>query len=154
MKKITKRKEEKSPAIYPLRDAIGRLFDESVWHPFGEMAAYENGWNLDFPRLDVKEGKDLVKVTADIPGIDPENIDIEVEDDYLVISGKQEREQKEEEENVYREERSYGEFRREVALPALVDSEKVKAKTKDGVLRIEFPKVEKTESRKIKIERE
>jgi len=155
MEKIIKRKnEEKSPTIYPLRDAIGRLFDESVWHPFRDIAPYEGGWNLDSTKLDIKENKNSVKVTADVPGIDPENINIEAEDDYLVISGTQEREEKEEEENIYREERSYGEFRREILLPASVDPDQIKAKMKDGVLKIDLPKTEKLKSKKVKIEKE
>ncbi|MBD3238652.1 MAG: Hsp20 family protein [Candidatus Moranbacteria bacterium] len=148
--KPKRNQEQSNPQMYTLRDAMSRLFDESVWQPFGGAVAF----NADFPQLDISEDKDNVKVTADVPGIDMKNINIEVEDDYMIISGKQEKEKVTEEENVYREERSYGEFRREFVLPASVEADKVKAKLKDGVLKIEMPKAEKAKAKKIAIEKE
>ncbi|MBD3244631.1 MAG: Hsp20 family protein [Candidatus Moranbacteria bacterium] len=149
--KSDKKSESRNlPGVYSLRDAMNRIFDESVWQPFGAAI----NWNSEFPQLDIKEDKDKIKITADVPGVDMENINIEVEDDYVIISGKQEKDEVKEDENVYREERSYGEFRREFSLPTAVDSQKVKAKIKDGVLKIEMPKAEKAKAKKIKIEKE
>jgi HSP20 family protein len=139
---------------YSLRDAISKMIDDSIWHPFSNE--FDEGWTTpSYPRLDIKETKNDIKVTAEIPGIDdPEKINIEVEGDYMKISGNQEKEEVQKDENVYREERSYGEFKREFVLPCDVDSEKVKARIKDGLLHITLPKTEKVKAKKIKIDKE
>lgn len=151
-----KKKEEKNlPEVYSLRDAMSRLFDESVWDPF-RNADYLGGaaFKTWFPRLDVKEDKNYVRVVADVPGIDPDNISVEVKDDHMIISGKQEKEDIQKDENIYREERYCGEFRREFNLPARVKSGEVKAKIKDGVLRVDLPKIEEEKVRRVAIEKE
>lgn len=148
---MKKGESQRLPEVYSLRDVMGRLFDESVWDPFSSFG-YEATRSL-FPRIDVKETKDVVKVTADVPGIDAENIDIEVKNDFMIISGKQEMEEKHEEENIFRKERYYGEFSRKFMLPARVKAVDVKAKVKNGVLYVELAKADEEKSRKIAIEK-
>jgi len=106
-----------------------------------------------FPRVDVEETDDEIRVTANVPGIDPSNINVEVGDDYLSLSGKIEKEDKEEKKGkVYRYEREYGEFRREFALPARVKKDDIVAKSKNGVLTITLPKSEEELRKRVKIE--
>ncbi len=107
-----------------------------------------------FPKVDVEETENEIKVTANIPGIDAENINVEVGDDYLSLSGKIEKEDKSRDRQgkVYRYEREFGEFRREFALPARVDKDGIIARSKNGVLSIILPKSEEEKKKKVKVE--
>ncbi|MBD3299847.1 MAG: Hsp20 family protein [Candidatus Moranbacteria bacterium] len=154
---MTKEKNQKNKVVpaYSLRDAMSRLFNESVWDPFASSGNYLTDWGSDFPKVDIKETKDSLKVNAEVAGVDPKDINIEVEnEDYMILSGEIKEESKEEEENIYKEERYIGKFRREFSLPTKVDSSKIKAKIKDGILRITLPKSRKSKAQKIDIERE
>lgn len=111
-------------------------------------------WKGVFPKVDISETDEAVKVVANVPGVDPDKIEIEVNDDLLTISGAVEKQQEEKNEKFYRFERGYGEFRRQFGLPAKVDPNKVSAKVKNGVLTIILPKTEKELNKKIKVEKE
>lgn len=138
---------------------IDRFFDDAL-DPFSMMAPslFRNrglgNVNTLFPKVDVEETENEIKVTANIPGIDAEKINVEVGDDYLSLSGKIEKEQKSEDKRgkVYRYEREFGEFRREFALPARVNKDGIVAKSKNGVLSITLPKSEEEKKKKVKIE--
>ena len=143
------------PQLFPL---IDRLFNDAL-DPFNMLAPtlFRNralsSVSMTFPKVDVSETDDAIKVVASVPGIDPEKIDIEVGDDYLSLSGKIEKENKDEEDGkVYRYEREYGEFRREFSLPARVNKDGIVAKAKNGVLSITLPKSEEERKAKIKVE--
>jgi HSP20 family protein len=107
-----------------------------------------------FPKVDVSETEDEIKVVANVPGIDPDNINIEVGDDYLSLSGTIDKEgmDQNDEAMIYRYEREYGEFRREFSLPARVNKDKIVAKAKNGVLSITLPKSEEEKKQKVKVE--
>ena len=121
------------------------------WEPFTEFAQLrsrfdrilgdlvdggERGWT---PSIDVvREGGNLV-VRADVPGIKPEEVKIEVEDDILTVSGKHEERKEEKDKQFLRRERRYGSFSRSMVLPAGVDAKKIKAKTRDGVVEVTIP---------------
>lgn len=132
-----------------LRDAMGRLFDESFWDPFEDNGLMPRSRKeLAFPKVNVYETDDEVRVTANIPGIDPENVDIEVDEDTLTLSGVIEDEKEQKDERCYSLEREYGEFYRDIFLPARVDPEKVSAESKDGVITVKMPKIEDKSGRK------
>jgi HSP20 family protein len=138
----------------PIRDMFDRFFDDRSWlEPLPRMLS-----RLDrsfFPRVDVSETDNEVKVVADVPGVDPENLEIEVRENRVRISGTSEREQESgKDERPYRYERSYGSFQREFALPSEVEEENVKARYKEGVLTIILPKTQSARRKKIAIERE
>jgi len=106
------------------------------------------------PAVDIfEEGDDLV-VKAELPGINKENIEVKVTDDYITISGEKKKEEKIEKKDYYRYERSYGSFSRTFRLPVDVQTDKAKAKFENGVLEIRIPKTEeaKTKERKLQIE--
>lgn len=106
-----------------------------------------------FPKVDVEETDNEIKVTANVPGVDPKDINIEVGDDYLSLSGKIEKENKDEKNGkVYRYEREYGEFRREFSLPARVNKDAIVAKSKNGVLTITLPKSEEEMKKRVRID--
>lgn len=90
-------------------------------------------------------------LTAELPGIDPKDIDIDLEDDRLTIRGtkKDELEKEDREYQIY--ERRYGSFERSFSLPRSVDSEKIEANFENGVLTIRLPKTEVARGRKIEI---
>lgn len=138
---------------------IDRFFDDS-FDPFNMMAPSLfrsrglGNVSTMFPKVDVEELDNEIRVTANVPGIDPNSINVEVGDDYLSLSGKIEKENKEEDKKgkVYRYEREYGEFRREFALPARVQKDSIVAKSKNGVLTITLPKSEEEMKKRVKIE--
>jgi HSP20 family protein len=104
------------------------------------------------PAVDVIEGKDSIKVKADLPGFTKDQITVSVKDDLLMIQGER-KEEKESEENGYsRVERAFGSFSRVVELPSEVDINKVKATYQNGVLELVLPKKEGEKSTQIKIE--
>ncbi|MGB9608987.1 MAG: Hsp20/alpha crystallin family protein, partial [Minisyncoccia bacterium] len=108
-------------------------------------------WKGSFPKVDISETEDAVKVVANVPGVEPDKIEIEVNEDVLTISGTVEKQEEEKDEKFYRFERGYGEFRRQFSLPAKIDPDKVSAKIKNGVLTIILPKAEKELKKKIKV---
>ncbi|HXG52697.1 MAG TPA: Hsp20/alpha crystallin family protein [candidate division Zixibacteria bacterium] len=145
------------------------------WRPFGELTRWEREMERFFdemwggrtrpwwrrrrpfaveisaPPVDCYEDKDDVVVKAELPGIDRENIEINLTDRMLTIKGEKKREEKIEEKNYYRAERSYGSFVRSVELPREVQAEKAKASFKNGVLEIRIPKTEEAKRREIKV---
>jgi HSP20 family protein len=110
--------------------------------------------NSVFPKVDISETDKEIKVVANVPGIDPDKLNVEVGEDYLSLSGKFEKETKEDGKHgkVYRYEREYGEFRREFALPARVKADQISAKAKNGVLTITLPKSAEEKKHLIKVE--
>lgn len=116
---------------------MDRLFDRMAgdWElpelkPFGD-------WT---PSLDFSESKDGYAVKVEIPGIDPKEIHVAVENGVLTIKGEKRQEKEQKDEHYYRVERSYGSFSRSVRLPGAVDGEKVSATFKNGVLTVSLPK--------------
>jgi len=104
-----------------------------------------------FPSVDVSETKSDVVVNAELPGIDPKDIDLSLSDGHLIIKGEKKQEKEEKDENYHFVERSYGSFVRSVHLPKEVKHDKVSASYKDGVLRIVLPKSEAAKTKEIKI---
>lgn len=103
------------------------------------------------PALEVKENDDKIEVKAELPGIEPKEVDIHLERGYLTIKGEKKQEKKEEKDNYVHMETSYGSFSRTIPLPSEVAPDKVKAKYKKGILTITLPKSEKTKPKKVEI---
>jgi len=121
------------------------------WEPFAEFGElcsrfdrmfdpwlddHERTWT---PAIDVVRDDGHLAVRADLPGIKPEEVKIEVEDDILTISGEHEERTDEKDGNYVRRERRYGSFSRSIALPAGIDAKKIKASTRDGVVEVTVP---------------
>ncbi len=103
------------------------------------------------PSLDVSETKNEFVVKAELPGIDPKDIDISLTNDILTIKGEKKQEKEEKEENYHLIERSYGSFTRSVRVPGQVQSDKINATFKNGVLKVTLPKTEEAKKKEIKI---
>ena len=91
---------------------------------------------------------------AEVPGMDPKDIDISLSDGLLTIKGEKKQEREEKEENYHLVERSYGAFTRSIRLPKEVQSDKISASYKNGVLKVTLPKSEEAKKKEIKIKLE
>jgi HSP20 family protein len=135
-----------------------RMMEDFFRRPFSMFPAI---WpNMGFseeelsPAVDIFEQDDAVVVKAELPGMKKEDINVELNDGVLRITGEKKREEKVEKKDYYRLERSVGSFERRISLPSGIETEKTKASFKDGVLEIQIQKTEKAKKkeRKIKIE--
>jgi len=130
--------------LMTLHEETGKMLD-SFFQGRGEPA--EGDWT---PAMDVAEKEDEIVLTAEIPGMNKDDIKITVKDDVLTITGEKKQEEREEGENWHRVERTYGSFKRMISLPS-VNSGKVEATYKDGVLRVRLPKQESAKPKEIPI---
>jgi len=104
-----------------------------------------------FPSVDVSETKNDLIVKAELPGMDPKDIDISLNDGYLTIKGEKKQEKEEKEENYHFIERSYGSFTRSVRLPNEVQRDKIAASFKNGILKVTLPKSQEAKKKEVKI---
>jgi HSP20 family protein len=124
-----------------LRSRFDRMFDELA-------NGRERAWTL---AIDVEPDNGNLVVRADVPGIKPEEVKIEVEDDILTVSGEHEERKEEKDKHYVRRERRYGSFSRSMALPPGVDAGKIKAKTHDGVVEVTIPLPQEAKKETVKI---
>lgn len=157
-RKETKDVVRVEPSVLSPFEEIERLFDEVMRRPFSLFVSFvprlREEAEIVSPAVDIyEEGDDLV-VKAELPGINKEDIEVKITDDYLTISGEKKKEEKVEKKDYYRYERSYGSFSRTFRLPVDVQTDKAKAKFEKGVLEIRIPKTEeaKKKERKLQIE--
>ena len=122
-----------------LRDAMDKLVEDSVITPK----------TASMPRIDVKDNKDDVMVRAEIPGVSEEEIDIEVCDGVMTISGEKKEETEEERKGYYYKESQSGAFSRSFNLPAEVDEESADADIDRGILTIKLPKIKTKKVKKV-----
>jgi HSP20 family protein len=140
---------------YRLQRRADRLFDEFVndfgrfgLRPFGTFDKSASTFN---PTLDISETDTEIKVAAELPGLDENDIDISLTQNVLTISGEKKAEKEDEGENYHRIERSYGSFERSVTLSTEVETDQVEAIFKNGVLTIVLPKISEEQPRKIDV---
>ena len=131
-----------------LHDEIDRLFEA----PLTELARTSQLLSGSAPALDIREDKENVVVTVELPGMKKEDIDVSLHDGFLTISGERKSEEKLENAEVYRSERFFGRFQRTVALPAAVAAAQIKAQYKDGVLTVTLPKAEEAKPKQIDVQ--
>ena len=162
--KITPRREsgngERTPTVFDsltgLRDEMNHLFDD-FFTGFERRAPslfrhYEPGWLLGrhrgemVPAVDVAEDDKEVRLTAELPGMKEEDVEVVLRDDMLTVKGEKKSERKEEKENYHLTERRYGAFERTFRLPETAQADKINAAFEDGVLTVTVPK--KAEARK------
>lgn len=103
------------------------------------------------PAVDIKEENDKFVLQADLPGVDPANIDVSTENGVLTIKGEKQTEAKTEKEGYKRVERTYGSFYRRFSLPDTADLEAISAVTRNGVLEVTIPKRESVQPKKISV---
>ncbi len=131
-----------------LRGSMNRLFKEA-FSPITEKSEMKSdSWN---PSVDIYENDDELILTAEIPGLDDKDIEIQIEDNTLAIKGERQFAKETKEENYRRIERSYGSFCRSFSLPGHIDQEKIKANHGNGVLKITMPKKREMKPKTVKI---
>lgn len=139
----------------PFRDLMTghREFDrffKEAFNPFwGEGELSTRTWA---PPVDIFENENNIVLKAELPGVDPKDVDVKVEDNTLYLKGERKFEKEVNNENYHRVERSYGSFARSFSLPNSINAEKVKAEYKDGLLTLTLPKREEAKPRSIKID--
>jgi len=131
-----------------LQSEMNRLFNTFFDTPAGGNGGGLRRW---VPPMDLVETDDHFVLKADLPGLDANDVSIEVEDKVLTLSGERKVEHETSKEGFYRLERSSGEFRRSLTLPEGVDADKIEANFDKGVLEVRIPKPEERKPRKVQI---
>jgi HSP20 family protein len=126
-----------------MRSQMNRIFDEFFERPFGLSPFFsESSIQREFsPNVDVNETEKDIRVIAELPGMEPEDIDISLDQNALRIRGEKRADKEEQGKHYYRVERSYGSFQRVIPLPSEVDEDKIDATYKRGILKVVLPKV-------------
>jgi HSP20 family protein len=133
----------RTPLFAALHEDMDRMLD-SFW----DTKSLGMEWK---PEIDIVETDNDIIVKAEIPGVDPKEVDISIMDDILTIKGEKNDEKEDKGKTYHRVERSYGSFTRRITLPAHVKTDEVEAKNHQGVLEITLPKMEKAETKKITV---
>jgi len=160
---VTPIRKETSESGFPFSlmrpvDELEKLFDEFMsrnWlHPMRHpsWSHLPEPFQGRSPHVDIIDRDDEVYIKAELPGVNKEDIDISLSDQSVTIKGATRKEEKEEKGDYYRCEISQGSFSRTLALPAEVDTEKVKTQYKGGLLEITIPKMKRAKRRSIKVE--
>ncbi|HEV2492280.1 MAG TPA: Hsp20/alpha crystallin family protein [Terriglobia bacterium] len=131
------------------QDNFNRLFNETFRGLFGET---ESGTQTWAPAVDIYESDQNLVLKAELPGFDPKEVEVRVEDGTLYLKGERKFESDVKKENYHRIERSYGSFTRTFSLPSSINAENVTAEYKDGVLTLTMPKKEEAKPKTIKIQ--
>lgn len=126
------------------RDDINRLFVRT----FGNEAGETRSWA---PPVDVFEGEKSIVIRAELPGLTVDDVDVEIDENVLTVSGERTLSEASEEGRYHRVERSYGQFRRSLTLPQGIDADAVTARFEHGVLEVTVPKAEVPTPRKVAI---
>lgn len=142
-----------SNPIVTFQDEMNKLFSDF----FGDisMPSFFRGRDAAFavsPAMDVVENDKEFKVTAELPGMDAKDVQINASEGYVTIKGEKKEEKKEEHEGYFRQERSYGSFQRVITLPDTANFDKAEASFKNGVLTLSVPKNVGAQSKERKIE--
>jgi HSP20 family protein len=130
------------------RSEMDRLFDRfgggfgfpSLRRMFDIEPAWRSSFSFSVPAIDMSEDEKTYKISAELPGLDPKDIDVSVTGDMLVLRGEKRQEKEEKDKNYHFSERAYGSFQRAFELPASVDRGKIGADFSKGVLTITLPK--------------
>lgn len=133
-----------------------RNFEERMRRLFGEgffRAPVEENWTLSAwtPACDIFETENEIVVKAELPEVKKEDVTVSIENNVLTIHGERKFSEETKKENYHRVERSYGEFTRSFTLPVFVNTEKVSAEFRDGILRVVLPKREEAKTKQIEV---
>ena len=135
--------------FFNLNSRFNTLWDD-FFAPARGVSRDERNWNWN-PAVDVYENDEAIVVKAELPGVDKDQIAVDLDGRTLTLKGERDGENEVTEDNYYRRERVYGRFERSFALPAEVDPDAIKAEFKDGVLKIEIPKPEVPKPKQITV---
>lgn len=134
--------------LVTLREKMNRLFEDAVTARGEEKDMISSTWA---PSVDIYETENALILTAEVPGVDENDIEIKIEDNTLSLKGERKFEKESKEENYHRIERSYGSFYRSFTIPRQIDQDKIKAEHDNGVLRITMPKKPESKPKSVKV---
>jgi HSP20 family protein len=140
------RRNEPTQDVYSGLSRLNRLMNEA-------LAGYESesvgsAWT---PTVDIREDREHVTITMDLPGVRPDDVKISLENNLLTIRGEKQQTEEKKEERWHRYERSYGMFERSFTLPSTVDPEQIEASSDNGVLTVRIPKAQQARPREIQV---
>jgi HSP20 family protein len=144
------KRDEDNP-IFSLQRDVNRIF-EDFWKRFDQPLGVLGRWKTSEPRTDIAETDNALEVSIELPGLDRKEVDVSLTDSTLTIKGEKKSEREESKKGYHLSERSYGSFYRSIPLPSGVDTDKVSAEFKNGVLIVTLPKTQEALSRVKKIE--
>lgn len=162
-KSVPVRRVQEEDALLDLRSQMNRVFDSFIERPLAERPFGEWSPGLSpflgdstllggyFPQMDVSESDKEITISAELPGLEPEDINISVDRSTLSIRGEKRAEKEEKGKRFYRVERTYGSFHRSIPLPSEVDDNKIEAKFKRGVLKVKLPKTQAGQEKRKRI---
>jgi HSP20 family protein len=135
--------------LVTLQERMNRMFDESFRGASGGSSDELGGaWA---PAVDIYEHDGSIVLKAELPGVDPKDVDVRLENNTLTLRGERKVDNEVKQDSYQRVERAYGAFTRSFTLPSVVDQEKIKADYKDGVLKITLPKRDEAKPKQINI---
>ncbi len=137
--------------LVALRGEMDRLFDSFFREPFGALDWSPWGTGKWSPAVEVAENEKEVTVRAELPGIDPKELEISVSGNQLVLSGEKKESSETQEKDFYHSETRYGSFRRMLPLPDGVDTENVDAQFSNGVLTLKLKKTAPVAAKRIEV---
>jgi HSP20 family protein len=144
-----------SAPLTPWQSGFGMLepfrkeMEEMMQRFFGDATTPTRVVQSWTPRVDVEETEKEILVKADLPGVDPKNIEISIENGLLTVRGEKKEEKEDKQKNYHRIERFTGSFQRTIALPSSADPEKVTATSTHGVVTITIPKKAEAQPKRI-----
>jgi HSP20 family protein len=136
--------------LVSLQERMNQMFNDS----YRGRGTSEDDWSLGgswAPAVDIYEHEGNIVLTAELPGVDPKDVDIRVENNILSLRGERKWNNDVQRESYHRVERAYGSFTRSFTLPNVVDTEKIKADYKEGMLKLVLPKKEEAKPKQISI---
>jgi HSP20 family protein len=149
--------EEENMAVTRYRDPanlfglqrLNRILDEA----FGGFAFQDQGTITStwFAPTDVSEDENSLQISMELPGVEPDDVRLSLENNILTIRGEKRQRSEEDTERIHRFERTYGAFERTFALPNIVDPDKIEARYENGVLLVRIPKAERARPREIRV---
>jgi HSP20 family protein len=134
--------------LVTLREKMNRLFEDVATSRGEERDLIASSWA---PSVDIFEKENALILNAEVPGLDENDIEIEIENNTLTVRGERKLEKETKEESYHRIERAYGSFCRSFTLPAYIDQEKIKAEHENGVLKVVMPKKAELKPKKVKV---
>lgn len=137
--------------LVSLQERMNRLFEESFRGI--NRSGSEEEWSVGTwaPAVDIYEQDSNIVLRAELPGVDPKGVDIRVENNVLTLRGERKFDGEVKRDSYHRVERAYGAFSRSFTLPSVIDTERIQADYKDGVLTVVLPKREEARLRQIQI---
>ena len=134
--------------LLTLQERMNRMFDSSYRGSGDEDWALGGSWA---PAVDIYEKDGNIVLKAELPGVDPKDVDVRVENNLLTLRGERKFDNEVKRDSYHRVERAYGAFSRSFTLPNVVDTGNIKAEYRDGVLHMTLPKREEAKPRQIQI---